>query len=213
MPPPSHSSTSTATGTHTHTYGYRYFLHSWAMPRTHKAEKHEWSPIPSLLLSDLQSPLDLQMCVWPLFSPHYSYDFMTMPETQHHKILPRKQVKSKSFPADAENSHMFDHTHTSKDKTGFLALCWTAEVLHILEMLGAITTVIPSVKWPVFSCCRSSRIPASAKGRRGRKRGTDLRNPILPLFSKREFSSNKDQGWSILLKTSEVGKQENCSRH
>lgn len=131
---------------HTHTYTYR----------TQKAEKQQWLPTPSLL-SDSQSPLDLQMSLTSFQSSlqlwFHDNARKSAPQT------PWKQVKSKSFPADAENSPTLDHSHTSKEKSNFLALCWTVEMLHIL----------------------SSHIPAPVKGRRGRKRGTALRNPILPL--------------------------------
>ena len=73
-------------------------------------------------------------------------------------------MKSKSFLADAENSPMLDHSHTSKEKSNFLALCWTVEMLHILKMLEAITTVIPSGKRQVSAAAGALTSQHQQKG-------------------------------------------------
>lgn len=96
---------------HIHTRGYRYFTRSWSTLRTHKVENQNWSPILSLL-SDLQSPLDLQTSPWPLSSPHSSRNFMTMPKIQHHKLPPKPSETS--FPAEAANSQMLDQSCARK---------------------------------------------------------------------------------------------------
>lgn len=86
----------------------------------------------------------------------------------------RKQEKLKSFLADAENSQMFDHSHTSKEKTDFFALCWTAE---------------------------------------GKDEKNSPREASFPILQVWLTKHDEGQGWNVLLKTSEVGKQEKCSKH
>lgn len=148
---------------HTHTYTYRYFMRSWAIPRTQKAEKQQWLPTLSLL-SDSQSPLDPQMSLWPLFSPHYSYDFMTMPENQHHKQPPENKWNQRVSLQMQKQPNVRSLTHQQKKKAIFLPFVGTVEMLHILKMLEAITTVIPSGKRQVSAAAGALTSQHQQKG-------------------------------------------------
>lgn len=199
---------------HRHTHGYRYFTHSWATLRTHKAENQEWSPI-------TESTVWFTVSTWPtnisliFFQSSLQPWFHDNARNSAPQTPPQKKVKPKSFPAEAENSQMLDQTHARKKKPKrFSCPLLGCRGVHSLKMLETITTATPSVKRWASGAAGALSSQHQQKGRKkSRKRGTDPGNPVVPLFSKRGFSSNEGQGWSVLLKISEVGKQEICSRH
>lgn len=157
---------------HIRAHSYRYFIHSWATPRTHKAEKQQWWAALSLL-PDWHGPLDPQMSLWPFFRPHYNQDFTTMPETQHHKHPPKTR-EIKEFPGRCRKQPDVGSLTHQQRKTWFFTLCWCTE-------------------------------------------GKDEKNSpwetSCPILQVRLTEHDEGQGWNVLVKTSEVGKQEKCSKH